>query len=143
MEVENTICGELVKYCFYCGSDNILKKDIGSFIIHKCNCCHKKNIFSKRLDEKIKFEDEKRLFKGYNHKKQKIKASKKIGRKLTDDEVVHHINFTPSDNHATNLWVCSPVQHSKAHWSFKRLIKKLVDNKIVKFDEQKGEYIYE
>lgn len=34
-------------------------------------------------------------------------ASKKIGRKLSREEVVHHINKNKMDNDASNLFVCS------------------------------------
>jgi len=43
-------------------------------------------------------------------------ASKKIGRKLKRDEIVHHINMNKMDNDASNLYVCRDQrEHEKIH----------------------------
>ena len=43
-------------------------------------------------------------------------AEKKLGRKLRDGEVVHHINRNKQDNSEENLWVFkSQEEHDKAH----------------------------
>lgn len=42
-------------------------------------------------------------------------ASKKIGRKLTSDEVVHHIDGNKKNNRPNNLKVCNREEHSYIH----------------------------
>lgn len=39
----------------------------------------------------------------------------KIGRYLTKDEIVHHINHNPSDNKIENLMLMSKYEHNKKH----------------------------
>lgn len=38
-----------------------------------------------------------------------------LGRKLTKDEVVHHINHNPKDNRAENLVVLTRSEHMRIH----------------------------
>ena len=42
-------------------------------------------------------------------------ASKKIGRRLRRDEVVHHIDRNKKNNHSDNLYVCYPEEHQAIH----------------------------
>lgn len=52
--------------------------------------------------------------KGYV-KEHIIVAEQKIGRKLRDNEVVHHINRNKKDNRPENLAVMTRSQHSRLH----------------------------
>lgn len=47
-------------------------------------------------------------------------AEKKIGRYLTENEVVHHINGRKWDNKPENLSVMTKSEHSKLHWMIRR-----------------------
>lgn len=38
-----------------------------------------------------------------------------LGRRLTTDEVVHHLNEDPSDNRVENLAVMSQTEHARLH----------------------------
>ena len=45
----------------------------------------------------------------------RIKASKKLGRPLSSDEIVHHIDGNKKNNRKSNLQVISRSEHYKIH----------------------------
>lgn len=45
----------------------------------------------------------------------RILMEKKLGRPLTDDEVVHHIDRNPENNDISNLVVLSKSEHCRLH----------------------------
>ena len=144
VEYENELCAELVKFCFYCGSDNIIKKDIGTEIKHNCRCCGKSNLLPKKLHRYeaaiYRYKSPPRL---NGHLRHRVAAEKKLKRKLTTFEVVHHIDTNPKNFKLSNLFVTNSLGHGKAHSSLRRVYKELIEKKIIKFDESKGEYYYE
>lgn len=48
----------------------------------------------------------------YEHR---LVAEEQLGRRLTADEVVHHINHDPSDNRPENLAVMTAAEHAAVH----------------------------
>lgn len=46
---------------------------------------------------------------------QRLLMEWKLGRKLNDDELVHHLNGNKQDNRIENLQIVSRAQHIKIH----------------------------
>lgn len=44
-----------------------------------------------------------------------------IGRELTSDEIVHHIDTDVKNNDLSNLYLCSKSEHALCHWSLKKM----------------------
>ena len=61
-------------------------------------------------------------------------------RPLRKDEKVHHINMNKSDYDKENLWVCNKSTHHKAHSSFNKICKRLIEMNIVDFNKKTGKY---
>ena len=62
-----------------------------------------------------------------------------LGRELTKDEIIHHINFIRNDNRLENLYLCdSRSDHGKVHYSINKLIKELLEMNVIEFKD--GEY---
>ena len=63
-----------------------------------------------------------------------------IGRPLTKDEQVHHINCIHSDDELNNLWLCDRANHRHAHASYRKLQKALIANGVIAFNRNTGDY---
>lgn len=67
----------------------------------------------------------------------------KLGRYLTKDERVHHIDGDKSDNKIENLYLCkNSSDHSKLHNQKDKLFFNILKKGIIKFNKETGEYYY-
>ena len=64
-----------------------------------------------------------------------------LGRKLTPEENVHHIDMDKLNNDISNLWLCSHLDHLNSHHSSKQLIPSLLKRGIIKFNINTGIYL--
>lgn len=65
-------------------------------------------------------------------------AEEMLGRKLTKNEVVHHINLNKLDNDKNNLYVCDNKTHLRLHRQLERMAATLIDDGLIIFEN--GEY---
>ena len=62
----------------------------------------------------IRVPEHPKSFKGWYYEHRLI-LEKQINRVLHDWETIHHINENKIDNRLINLFLCSRVEHNKAH----------------------------
>ena len=74
----------------------------------------------------------------YEHR---VAAEQVLGRKLRPWEHVHHIDGRKDNNDPTNLFVCTNVDHARAHRSLLDILPGLMDSGAVAFDQERGEYV--
>ena len=61
------------------------------------------------------------------------------GRSLVEGEILHHINMDKTDNSIENLYLCENTSvHSASHASINSLVKELIADGIVRFED--GQY---
>lgn len=66
---------------------------------------------------------------------------KVLGRPVTREEHIHHVDFDRLNNRQENLWITSKKKHKLAEGSVNKLVKQLLANGIIGFDREKGEYV--
>lgn len=71
-----------------------------------------------------------------------VVAEEKIGRKLLDRELVHHVNLIKTDNNPDNIFVCqSNNQHRKLHCQLETVAAEAMKYGIIKFDQNLGYFL--
>ena len=63
-----------------------------------------------------------------------------IGRPLTKEEHIHHVNCDHYDDTLNNLWVCNSANHKHAHASYRKLQKALIAHGVIVFNRDTGDY---
>lgn len=63
-----------------------------------------------------------------------------MGRNLTKNEQVHHIDGDKSNNDINNLWLTNNTDHALAHNSLEFIAFELVRNGAIVFDRESGQY---
>lgn len=63
-----------------------------------------------------------------------------VGRPLTKEEHVHHVNCDHYDDALNNLWLCNRANHRHAHASYRDLQKSLIAYGVVTFNRETGDY---
>ena len=125
--------------CIYC--DNLLGKK-GAL-----GMCNKHYIQYKRWGDPLHADNKERAtIDGYyrdgktGRREHRIIYEEHYGVKLTEDEIIHHINFVKTDNRIENLYKYpNASEHIKAHREFERLMQTLSENEEIYFSE--GKYL--
>lgn len=69
-------------------------------------------------------------------------AEQKLGRKLNESEVVHHIDLDKLNNRPENLFICKDnKQHRLFHGNLERIAGEAVRKNIIKFHPDHGYYL--
>tara|TARA_R110000868_G_C10799537_1_gene756955 strand:+ start:86 stop:553 length:468 start_codon:yes stop_codon:yes gene_type:complete len=66
---------------------------------------------------------------------------KRLGRRLSEKEAVHHINGIKDDNRDENLFLCSSIsEHSAIESSCARILKAMIATKEIRFNQETRNY---
>ena len=69
------------------------------------------------------------------------KIEQQIGRKLTSEEIVHHIDGDKSNDDLENLYLCRDnTEHQQLHDQLQKLSYELCKQGVIKFDKNTGNY---
>ena len=126
---KNHFCSRECGYIFWRGRDKKPKDGDPSWHInsrgYSCYTVHKRN----------KITGVKKSHRIYQHR---MVVEKHLGRKLKNEEIVHHMNGVKTDNRIENLSVCNNHTH---HLFIKELRDriKFLEDKLELIEMQKGE----
>jgi len=70
-------------------------------------------------------------------------VSSALGRPLTKEECIHHINCDHQDDVLNNLWICNRANHRHAHASYRNIQKALIAYGVISFNRNTGDYEFD
>jgi hypothetical protein len=76
---------------------------------------------------------------GYKLKQRQVMEAH-LGRALTKNEVVHHIDNDRLNNTVENLWLTNGSDHTRAHVSLTKAAWEAFKQGHIKFDRETGKY---
>lgn len=62
----------------------------------------------------VKVPEHPKAFRGFYYE-HRLMVEKQLNRVIEDWETIHHINKDKTDNRLVNLFLCSRIEHNKAH----------------------------
>lgn len=82
-----------------------------------------------------------RFYNGEKIFEHRENAEIKLGKKLNEFEIVHHIDGDKKNNNLENLYVCRDnKEHKILHYNLEKIAMDLVKKGIIKFDEENARY---
>jgi hypothetical protein len=67
--------------------------------------------------------------------------SAQLGRALTSNEFVHHIDFNKSNNNISNLIIVTPEEHMEIEKQIRFVLEVLINKGIVAFNKETKSYL--
>lgn len=115
--------------------------------IFKCpECCSKETVERNkaRANESIRSTKGYEYVKEHGTEKYAFKHRKRLeqhlGRALTREEVVHHLDGDKLNNSIENLWLCNAKTHNVAHHSLETIAISMYRSGEVIFNRETGKY---
>lgn len=125
--------------CTICGKERwVALHSKGKPVSYKCGSCAKirkdNPIWNrKEYDERYYKENREWILKRKSPHRHTMEGI--LGRELKKEEVVHHIDMDKSNNDPGNLYAyTNKSRHSRGHWSLNKLVKGLLRDNIIEFE---------
>lgn len=81
-----------------------------------------------------------KAYKGYR-KEHILVMENFLGRKLTKDEQVHHIDGNKLNNNLNNLIIVTPIEHKIIHYNLMKIAYELIKQNKIFFDRNNKNYV--
>lgn len=120
---------KIPRVCIYCKKLFVGRDKAGVIARYCSRACHFRNTASKeksskagkigaqKIIEMYRGTGTKTYIKEYGKHQHRVVMENKVGRKLTKDEIVHHIDHNKHNNNIENLQLVTRAEHAKIHFS--------------------------